>query len=47
MVGGRSRGIWLGFRVDGGALVGDLGDISVDVVGSVLHVLDPAVGKSN
>ena len=47
VVGGRSRGIWLGFRVDRGALVGDLSDIAVDVVGGVLHVLDPAVGKSH
>ena len=47
MVGGRSRGIWLGFRVDGGALVGDLCDIAVDVVGGVLHMLDPAIWKSH
>merc|ERR1719422_2299533 len=30
-----------------GALVGDLGDVAVDVVGGVLHVLDPAVGKGD
>ena len=47
MVGGRSRGIWLGFRVDRGALVGDLSDIAVDVVGGVLHMLDPAIWKSH
>ena len=45
MVG--SWSIWLGLRVDGGALVGDLSDIAVDVVGSVLHVLDPAVRESH
>jgi len=30
-----------------GAVVGDLGDISVDGIGVVVHVLDPAVGKGN
>ena len=33
--------------VDGGALVGDIGDESVDVVSSVLGGLDPAVGESD
>ena len=47
VVGGRSRGVWLGFRVDRGALVGDLSDIAVDVVGGVLHMLDPAIWKSH
>ena len=47
MVSGLGGDIGLGLGVDGGALVGDLGDISVDVVGSVLHVLDPAVGKGD
>ena len=45
MVG--SWSIWLGLRVDGGALVGDLRHIAVDVVGSVLHVLDPAVREGD
>ena len=34
-------------RVLGGAVVGDLGHISVVVVDVVVHVLDPAVGKGN
>ena len=33
--------------VDRGALVADLGDKAVDVVGGVLGCLDPAVGQSN
>ena len=33
--------------VDGGALVGDVGDESVDVVSGVLGGLDPAVGESD
>ena len=33
--------------VDGGALVGDIGDESVDVVSGVLGGLDPAVGESD
>ena len=33
--------------VDGGALIADLSDKSVDVVGGVLGGLDPAVGQSN
>ena len=33
--------------VDRGALVADLGDKAVDVVGGVLGGLDPAVGQSN
>ena len=45
MVG--SWSIWLGLRVDRGALVGDLRHIAVDVVGSVLHMLDPAVRESH
>jgi len=33
--------------VDSGALVGHIGDEAVITVGGVLHVLDPAVGKSH
>jgi fibronectin-binding autotransporter adhesin len=44
---GRGRGIRLSLGVDGGALVGDLGDITVVVVGGVGHGLDSAVGKGN
>ena len=47
MVSGLGGDIGLGLGVDRGALVGDLGDVAVDVVGGVLHVLDPAVGKSH
>merc|ERR1719507_973978 len=34
-------------RVGSGAIVGDLGDVAVDGVRVVVHVLDPAVGKGN
>ena len=34
-------------RVGSGAVVGDLGDISVNGVGVVVHMLDPAVGKGD
>jgi len=34
-------------RVGSGTIVGDLGDVTVDRVGVVVHVLDPAVGKGN
>jgi len=44
--GGRGV-VGLGLGVDSGSLVGDISDISVITVGGVLHVLDPAVGKSN
>ena len=47
MVSGLGCDIGLGLGVDRGALVGDLGDVAVDVVGGVLHVLDPAVGKGD
>merc|ERR1719192_2752549 len=47
MVGGLGGDIGLGLGVDRGALVGDLSDIAVDVVGSVLHVLDPAVREGD
>ena len=47
MVGGLGGDIGLGLRVDWGALVGDLSDVAVDVVGSVLHGLDPAVRKGD
>ena len=47
MVGGLGGDVGLGLRVDRGALVGDLSDIAVDVVGSVLHVLDPAVREGD
>merc|ERR1712119_136794 len=33
--------------VGSGTIVGDLGDVTVDGVGVVVHVLDPAVGKGN
>jgi len=36
-----------GLRVDSGALIGHISDESVIAVGGVLHMLDPAVGKSN
>jgi len=36
-----------GLGVHSGALIGDISDESVIAVGGVLHVLDPAVGKSN
>jgi len=36
-----------GLRVGSGALISDISDKSVIAVGGVLHVLDPAVGKSN
>ena len=47
MVSGLGGDIGLGLGVDRGALVGDLGDVAVDVVGGVLHMLDPAVGKGD
>merc|ERR1712203_269390 len=47
MVGGLGGDVGLGLGVDRGALVGDLSDIAVDVVGSVLHVLDPAVREGD
>ena len=48
MVGwGWGRGICLDLRVDRNSLVGNIGDISVVVVGGVLDVLGSAVGKSN
>jgi len=47
MVGGLGGDVGLGLGVDGGALVGDLGYITVHMVGSVLHGLDPAVGKGD
>ena len=47
--GGRGGLVTTGglLRVDGGALVGDVSDEAVITVGSVLHMLDPAVGKGN
>jgi len=39
--------VGLGLGVDGGALVGHLGDVPVDVVGGVLDVLDAAVGEGD
>ena len=36
-----------GLGIDSGALIGHISNISVISVGGVLHVLDPAVGKSN
>ena len=47
MVSGLGGDIGLGLGVDRGALVGDLGDVAVDVVGGVLHMLDPAIWKSH
>ena len=49
MVGGGGGGLVAtggGLGVDSGALVGHIGDKSVIAVGGVLHMLDPAVGKS-
>merc|ERR1740123_2745834 len=45
MVGGLGGDIWLGLRGDRGALIGDLSHVAVDMISSVLHGLDPAVGK--
>ena len=45
MVGG--WGIWLGLGVDRGALVGDLSDVAVNMVSSVLHVLDSTIRESH
>ena len=47
MVGGLGSDVGLGLGVDRGALVGDLSDVAVDMVGSVLHGLDPTVGKGD
>ena len=50
MVGGGGGGLVAtggGLGVDSGALVGHIGDKSVIAVGGVLHMLDPAVGKSH
>merc|ERR1719397_992337 len=47
MVGGLGGDVGLGLGVDGGALVGDLSYITVHVISSVLHGLDPAVGKGD
>merc|ERR1740123_2127673 len=47
VVGGLGGNIWLGLRVDRGALIGDLSHVAVDMISSVLHGLDPAVGKGN
>ena len=51
MVGGLGGGVTVstsGLRgVDGGALVGDIGDEAVVVVGGVGGGLDPAVGQGN
>ena len=48
MVGrGGSRGIRLGLGVDWDSFIGDLGNISVIVVSSVLDMLGTTIGKSN
>ena len=47
MVRGLGGDIGLGLGVDRGALVGDLGDVAVDVVGGVGDGLDPAVGEGD
>ena len=44
---GRGRSVGLGFRIDRGALVGDLGHVAVVVVGGVLDVLDSAVWQGH
>ena len=44
---GRGWSIGLGFRIDGGSLVGDLGHVAVVVVGGVLDVLDVAVWQGH
>jgi len=44
---GRGRVVRLSLRVDRDSLVGHIGDITVVVVGGVLNVLGPAIGKSN
>merc|ERR1719431_1088049 len=43
----RGRAVRLGLGVDRDSLVGHIGDINVVVVGGVLNVLGPAIGKSN
>merc|ERR1712025_52409 len=45
--GGNSVGNGNSLGVGSGTIVGDLGDVSVDRVRVVVHVLDPAVGKGN
>merc|ERR1740123_782103 len=47
VVGGLGGNIWLGLRVDRGALIGDLSHVAVDMISSVLHGLDPAVGEGD
>merc|ERR1740123_2248199 len=47
MVGRLGGDIWLGLRVDRGALIGDLSHVAVDMISSVLHGLDPAVRKGD
>merc|ERR1739848_755553 len=44
---GGGGGVGLGLGVDRGALIGDLGDITVVVVSGVGHGLDSAIGKGN
>lgn len=44
---GRGRVVRLSLGVDGSALVGDLGNITVVVISGVGHGLDSAVGKGN
>ena len=44
---GRGWGVGLGFRIDGGALVGHLGHVAVVVVGGVLDVLDATVWQGH
>ena len=46
-VGGPDGSVGLGLGVDGNALVGNIGDVSVVVVGGVLDVLGPAVGEGH
>jgi len=44
---GRGRGIGLGLRVDWDTLIGNISNITVVVVSSVLDILGTAIGKSN
>ena len=44
---GRGGSVGFGFRIDWGALVGDLGHVAVVVVGGVLDVLDSAVWQGH
>ena len=48
MVGRRwGRCVRLSFRINWDSFIGDFSDVSVVVVGSVLHMLGATIGKSN